>query len=137
MALSDNKYKLRWDCNKQGCFNEKCRLKFEVFSDCFPGRINFSDVDGIVEINGKALMLEWKMYFGNIPKGQEIMYKRLSAHGFITVLCIVGNAETMECTQYSLFHNGKYYELRKGNINKIKQVIKKWVSWAKNGIYAV
>ena len=31
---------LRWDCERQGCFNLKRRPKIEVFADCFPGRIS-------------------------------------------------------------------------------------------------
>jgi len=56
--ISANGYNpLRWDCQKRGCFNLKRRPKIEIFAECFPGRINFGDVDGIVEINGNALLL--------------------------------------------------------------------------------
>ena len=43
---------MRWDCEKSGCFNVKCRPKIEVFAECFPGRINFGDMDGRVELGG-------------------------------------------------------------------------------------
>jgi hypothetical protein len=43
---------LRLDCAAQGCFNLKRRSNIELFADCFPGRISFGDVDGIVEIGG-------------------------------------------------------------------------------------
>ena len=64
---------LRWDCDHQGCFNKLKRPKIEVFADCFPGRINFGDVDGIVEINGYLLILEWKPERIELSRGQGIM----------------------------------------------------------------
>lgn len=122
---------LRWDCVKQGCFNLKRRPKIEVFADCFPGRINFGDVDGIVEINSKALLLEWKTGKGTIPTGQKIMYERITKDGNITVICIAGNAETMECHSYALFFKGKFYDYKKCDLCGIKNVIKKWVEYTK------
>jgi metallo-beta-lactamase family protein len=55
---------MRWDCAEQGCFNHKKRPKIELFADCLPGRIAFSDIDAIAEINGNLLLLEWKDPFG-------------------------------------------------------------------------
>ena len=123
---------LRWNCEKQGCFNIKRRPKIQVFADCFPGRINFGDVDGIVEINGHGLMFEWKTHNNGLTKGQRIMYERLTVTDLITVICIVGNAETMECTHYSLFHLGKYYPPKKSDLLGIKSVIKRWVEKVEN-----
>lgn len=40
------------DCARHGCFSLKRRPKIELFADCFPGRISFGAVDGIVEIGG-------------------------------------------------------------------------------------
>lgn len=123
---------LRWDCNKQGCFNLKRRPKIEVFADCFPRRINFGDVDGIVEINGKALMLEWKSQKGNLPIGQKIMYERITGSGDVTVICVIGNAETMACSEYYFFFKGKRQPSKKANLQDIKERIKKWVMYAQN-----
>ena len=58
------------------------------------------------------------------------MYERLTVTDLITVICIVGNAETMECTHYSLFHLGKYYPPKKSDLLGIKGVIKRWVEKA-------
>ena len=38
MIRADGYNPLRWDCERQGCFNLKRRPKIEVFADCFPGR---------------------------------------------------------------------------------------------------
>ena len=119
---------LRWDCEKQGCFNKKCRPKIEVFSDCFPGRINFGDVDGIVEINGKGLLLEWKCFSLNIPTGQKIMYQRLTKSGLLSVIVVFGNAETMEVRKYCWFKKGVQSDWLDANLDEIKIQIKQWQS---------
>lgn len=134
MALSSNGYNpLRWDCEKNGCFNIKRRPKIEVFSDCFPRRINFGDVDGLVELNGNALLLEWKTFKGDLPKGQSIAFKNLTKDGKITVLCVVGNAETMECTHYGFFWNGEWHKYRKASLMEVKSFMTRW---AKNAAQA-
>ncbi len=135
MASSDNGCNyLKWDCEKDGCFNEKKRLKFHVFATCFPGKINFSDVDGIVEINGMALMLEWKDKCSkNIPKGQEIMYKNITKNKLITVFIVLGDAEFMTCERYCMFFGGKQGAWINADLEQIKARIKQWSKWAKAG----
>jgi len=132
MASSDNGYNpLLWDCKKDGCFNKQCRPKIEVFCDCFPGKINFGDLDGIVEINGKALILEWKGFTENIPTGQKIMYQRITLTKIVTVIVIIGNPVTMECEKYCLFFKGKQFIWVNADLLEIKERIKDWGKWAR------
>jgi len=132
LDLSDKKpgyNPLRWDCEKQGCFNLKRRPKIEVFADCFPRRINFGDVDGLVELKSKGLLLEWKCIKGCLPTGQRIAHENLTKDEKFTTICIVGNAETMECTHYGFFYNGKWHDWKQANLNDIKEFIKRWVKY--------
>ncbi len=121
---------MRWDCEKRGCFNKKRRPKIEVFYDCFPGKISFGDVDGIVEINGYALMLEWKSDTLEPTTGQKIMYQRITITELLTVLLVVGDAETMSVTHMGCFYKGKQYPLQSANLENVKDKIKSWVKWA-------
>ena len=118
---------LRWDCDKRGCFNKLRRPKIEMFHDCFPGRISFGDVDGIVEVKGKALMLEWKSEMMPLPTGQQIMYSRITKGKKITVICVVGDAETMNVTHYGFYYDGKFSDWRESNLQGVKEKIKEWV----------
>lgn len=122
---------MRWDCNQSGCFNKKRRPKIEVFHDALPGRISFGDVDGIVEIEGNALVLEWKGEGVPIPKGQEIMWTRLTREGVFTVFVIEGNAETMEVSGFRKFFSGKLYDLEDADLVSVKKKIEAWVGYAK------
>jgi hypothetical protein len=130
-ASSDNGYNpLRWDCEKDGCFNIKRRPKIEMFAPAFPGKINFGDVDGQVEINGHGLQLEWKTGKGHIPTGQRIAYEKLTITGLLTALIVVGDAETMQVDKYCFFFKGKQKEWRIGSLNSVIEDIKGWVKWA-------
>ena len=122
---------MRWDCNQKGCFNKKRRPKIEVFHDALPGRISFGDVDGIVEIEGNALVLEWKGENAPIPKGQVIMWTRLTRGGIFTVFVIEGDAETMEVFGFRKFFDGKLYDPEKTDLDCIKKKIAAWVLYAK------
>ena len=123
------KGKLRWDCDAQGCFNKKKRPKIEVFGECFPGNITMGDVDGIVEINGYFIMLEWKPSI-NLSVGQKLMYQRISSVGFY-VMVVVGDAETMDVHFFSEFWNGKQCPFQKADLAKVKARMKKWVDYVR------
>jgi hypothetical protein len=71
--------KLTWNCDLKGCYHDKACPKLGLFDECFPGKIGMGDVDGIVEINGNFLILEWKAFTSEIPRGQELMFERLTA----------------------------------------------------------
>lgn len=120
---------LRWDCEKRGCFNKLKRPKIEVFSDCFPGKINFGDVDAIVEINGKGLVLEWKEGKQNLKTGQRWMFERLTKTQLITVFVVSGNAETMAVNGLMIYFEGKTKGWIQASLDDVKQRIKNWVKW--------
>jgi len=128
---------MRWDCEKQGCFNHKKRPKIEAFADCFPRRISFGDVDAIVELNGHFLMMEWKSYAGDIPRGQGMMYRRLVRQKNWTVLIVAGDAETMVIDSLAAYwHNpetgqGEFTDWSVCNLEKLKCEIKKWADGAR------
>ncbi len=56
-----------------------------------------SDIDGILERNGKFLVLEWKhSSVTELPKGQEILLKRLAGLPDFEVFVIYGSYDTWE-----------------------------------------
>ena len=97
-----------WECDSDGCFNKLKRLKFGVLFDCFPGAISFSDVDGIVEIAGNALLLEWKPEPTLLQAGQRIMYQRITVGRRFSVIVAAGDASTMTVTHRAGFVNGRW-----------------------------
>ena len=121
---------MRYDCAKQGCFNVKRRPKIEVFAECFHGKIAMGDVDGIVEINGHGLLLEWKSSDVELPIGQRIMYARLTRQCRLSVLIVYGNAETMVIRQYAWFADGKLHGVIDATLDALKAAIKSWAEWA-------
>ncbi len=127
--MSNNNYKMVWDCKVSGCFNDLHRLKFHVFKDCFPGKISFTDIDGIVEINEQVLMLEWKSSDSPLPTGQKIMFERLSKKG-ICVFVVYGNAENMEVYKLMQYWKGKQDGWKDIGLDGLKERIFEWATWA-------
>ena len=124
---------LRWDCAAQGCFNLKRRPKIELFADCFPGRISFGDVDGIVEISGNALLLEWKSEPRELPTGPRLLYERLSRSGLFSVMLVVGDAETMLVAATAIFAGGVRHPLQgfePADLALIKRRLTAWSEFA-------
>lgn len=123
---------MRWDCKKRGCFNVKRRPKIEMFAGALPGKISFGDIDGIVEINGYALLLEWKSERNDPSTGQRIMYERLTRNAPIMVLLMIGNAENMQISHCGKFYRGKFYGLQDATFDIVYNHIKAWAEWAKS-----
>jgi hypothetical protein len=121
---------LRWDCEKQGCFNRLKRPKIEAFAECFPGRINFGDVDGVVEINGHFLYLEWKAEEVPLKTGQRILIERRTLDGLSTYLIVAGDAESMKVERYAVAWNGKIGAWEDATLDDVKARIKSWVRMA-------
>jgi hypothetical protein len=122
--------KMRWDCEKQGCFNTKCRPKIEIFNDCFPGNIGFGDVDAWSDNRGSFCMLEWKGDGGRLELAQEIAFTNFTKIMPRSIVFVVhGDAETMEVYGYSFFWKGLNTPHIKSNLDALKVHIKKWADW--------
>lgn len=119
---------MRWNCDEDGCFNKYRRPKIEMFADCFPGQINFGDVDGMVEINGFFALLEWKGEGGCIKTGQRISYENHTKRDGNIVFCVEGDAETMEVKRYCVFWEGGQRPWKDGSLEDVKAAIRWWVA---------
>ena len=119
---------MRWNCAKQGCFNRVKRPKIEIFADCLPGRIAFSDVDAIVEINGN-LLLEWKDH-QEISRGQRILFERITRLCPATVLVVEGDAETMEVDSIRTVWKGNIEKPVPANVELLRWYIRDWADYA-------
>jgi hypothetical protein len=122
--------RMRWVCAERGCFNEKHRLNFAEFYDALPGRISFTDIDAITEVEGKALMMEWKSRLGDLPAGQRIMFERLTRGKVFSVLCVVKDPNTNAVTHIGKYFDGRWHGWHVGTNGDVFQSIKRWAEWA-------
>lgn len=122
---------LRWNCERRGCFNRIRRPKIEVFCDCFPRRINFTDIDGVVEVNSSFLWLEWKSSSGDeIPTGQRILFERLTKTGSHTVFVVQGDPESMHVRRFGVVYRGRFGGWMTGDLRTLKVRMRRWAMWA-------
>ena len=122
---------MRWDCEGDGCFNIKRRPKIEVFAECFPRKINFGDVDGLVEINGRFCLLEWKGEGGELKTGQRITYEAFTRLHGNAVFLVEGDAEHMTARRYSIFWNGVQGNWVRADLDSLKGSIRGWAKLAR------
>lgn len=77
---------LRHDC----CGGENCYIaqlpNWDDIIDCFPGAIRPTDVDGLVEIGGRLLVMEEKRPGVGPDEGQRLALKQLALHDGVTVV---------------------------------------------------
>lgn len=121
---------LRWNCSDKGCFRQICP-RLGAFDECFPGRIGMSDVDGIVEIAGRFLLLEWKAQGGSVQTGQRIMFERLTALSHkMTVIVVAGHPREMLIESVQVFHGGKAQAAETTDFEGLKARVKSWADRA-------
>lgn len=128
--------KLDWDCDRDGCFNIKKRLKFHVFKDALrrgglPESISFSDLDGFFERHGYFFLIEWKDPCAKLKAGQEIAFSAFTALSEkIVVFVVAGDAEFMTCESWVSFYNGRRGNQVTGNMDEFCALIENWASVA-------
>ena len=122
---------LRWDCSSKGCYNSTVRPRIEHFAQCFPRKIAMTDVDGMVEIGGNFLMLEWKQPPGTLGRGQEIMFEKLTKAGMpFRVYVVTGHSQTMEIEDFAIYENSTVQRFIDVDFNDLLASIKGWADWA-------
>lgn len=120
---------MNWDCQRQGCFNRKKRLKFGAFTGCLPGRISFTDVDGLVEVNGNLLLMEWKDHPA-LSTGQRILFERMTLVCPATVLVVEGDAEDMTVRSIRIVWRGRISPSEPADLEGLRELIRAWSQWA-------
>ena len=126
----DNGYNpMRWNCEKQGCFNLKKRPKIEMFADCLPGRIAFTDVDALTEICGNLLYLEWKEH-QELGIGQRILFERMTRLCPAAVIIVEGDAEYMTVSSICTVWDGVIGPRQPANLEDLQAQIRMWADWA-------
>ena len=123
--------RMRWDCRpeRDGCYRRLGQPDLTLLDECFPGRIAMTDVDGLVEIDGRFLFIEWKRR-GDVPAGQRIMFERLTKHPEFTVLVILGDPASMTVERYDVFRNGRRRGWRDCDMRGLKRHIRTWAERA-------
>lgn len=119
---------MQYDCKSKGCFNEVHRLDFSQYYDALPGKISFSDLDGITEVAGNFLVLEWKSHAGELPVGQKLMFERMTRSNAFSVICAAG--EKNSPVQAGLYHDGRWSGWRETDAGELFECVGLWSKWA-------
>ena len=100
---------------------------WEFLNDCFGGtRIRVTDIDGLVERNGKFLVIETKSPGKDIPRGQQILFDQMVETGIFVVLVIWGEPNAPKRAQFW------GCEPMDADEEKIKSLVRRWYDYANN-----
>lgn len=117
---------LRHCCIHKGCYRERLP-NWTSFNDCFPRGIRISDIDGIVEVGGRFLMLEWKgSKKVSLPDGQRLLLRRFGKPPD-AVICLRGTPSDL---QWLVFDGGEPQGWRDISLDEAKTWVKRWATEA-------
>lgn len=123
---------LRWDCWKRGCYKDQLP-DWSIFNDCFPRGIRVGDVDGIVEVGRRFLMLEWKHDKSvSLPEGQRKLLRRFGRPPN-AVVCLRG---TIDDLQWLIFDGSDPRGWEDVSLDDVKAWIKRWAADADRTPYS-
>lgn len=121
---------LRHQCDTQGCYKEKLP-DWGILDGCFPRGIRPSDVDGIVEINGHFLMLEWKPLNGFLTRGQLLMFQNITA-GSPKGQVLVIYGDKSEPAEIEIYQRGRWQFRQKCDLAFLRWFCQQWGIFATN-----
>ena len=98
---------------------------WEFLNECWGGRIRPTDIDGVVERNGYFLFLEGKPAGGEITKGQEILFKKLTEN-FKSASVLILFGEPGFPQEFERIQNGHISPRKKCNRERIQMICKAW-----------
>jgi len=104
-----------WDWGiLRGCFGET--------------RIEPTDIDGLVERNGKFLLIEAKAPNVELKRGQQITFQALQKTGVFSILIVWG--ETNKPERMQLWTRKGEMLIDPASLDKLRQIVAKWFAWA-------
>lgn len=98
---------------------------------CFGnGHIKPTDIDGLVERNGKFLVIETKLPNAEIKKGQEILFQKMVETGLFNVVIVWGRPGMPETIILMTREATRKYT--NANIGTLREISEIWYKWADN-----
>ena len=102
----------------------------------FPYNIMPCDVDGILGINDKFIVMEWKKTTEGFSKGQLRMLKSLANQPNFSVLLIVGESNSEQVWVGNIYRYNKEtdkFKVAGHGLDYLRDVMKKWFdnAWGK------
>jgi len=125
--------RMRFSCDGGRCYLNDKVPKLGVFDDCFPGKIGFGDVDGLIERRGNFLFIEWKEPGASLTTGQSITLKKLASIPYITVLMVEGDNAKMSVESVIQVTEKGVSNKRAIDLNGLKRVFSEWFKRADSG----
>ena len=93
----------------------------------FPRGCRPTDIDGVVELDGRFLFLEWKHDGGALNSAQKMLFKRLTLlSSDIIVVVLYGDTETAEIHKFQMIYNGSCTEIEEATTQAIVERIRRW-----------
>lgn len=112
-------------------------LNFDVFKGCFPRGCVPTDLDGIIEIGGHFLVIEWKNPGGKVSGGQQWTFEdmvKLKSHTVMVLHGLLDKTGMMERVDKIILYNPTgsvtTYEKKDASVDKVRYLCQKWSEYA-------
>lgn len=129
--------KLRHNCKELGCYIEAYLPPWERMLGFFPRGIHPSDMDGVVEMNSHALLMEWKMNQAAVTEAQRMLLRKITDpivvmgttnDRKVRSLLLIGDVKNLSPSYIELFQLGASPQCIHGADKRIfAAILKDWM----------
>lgn len=128
---------LDWECDKaEHCYNMLSRSRLKAFDVCFAAtgrKIRIGDGDGLVEVRGHILLLEWVSINRKVNDAQIELFKRFTVNsGKQAVIIIESDGARMPVRRFRIINKGKVGEWREASIHEAREWVSAWTKCVLN-----
>lgn len=103
---------LRWDCDRDGCYKDNCIPDWGWLEGLLPRGCRPTDIDGLVEIDKKFLVLEWKSHDAALLLAQKLTFERLTvlSPDILVVVMYAATTAHDSLREIQFIRNGKTHD---------------------------
>lgn len=107
----------------------ECLWNWDILAGCFgSSRIRPSDVDGLVEVHGRFLLLEAKSPGVALNGGQSITFTSMARSNLFTVVVIWGDTDSP--THLSIRCGAALVPKYEAGVDELRRITSEWYEWA-------
>lgn len=133
---------MRWDCEDSGCLVKAKSPDLAPIAEMLPEGwrgigIRPSDLDCVIERNGRFLVIEFKSKdAGHIKTGQRILFERMSVLENFSVILVDGLMTADDPYRaHAIFKKGVLGPWRtEGGVGSLKNLVRRWAEWVDEGL---
>ena len=122
-----------WDCTQRGCHARRGLVDWKPLNNVLPGKLAFSDIDGVCQRRDSILLVEWKLPHDSLRVAQKILLEAFSKnHPRQLGLVVYGEVTGPSVDAIQWVYRGRTRAKQDCTLEGLVDIVRRWYAWADN-----